>query len=127
MKYNQHTAPIFKKFNLPNFETIRDCTALTHLREFIMGNLPKLYYTQNYLQYHTFKNRKPNQFTLPMPKFPINKYPQYIVPKQWNMLCIRDNDMANSKKAFNKKLKQKMINDYDTICYKAKCYSCGRS
>ena len=126
-RFNSHTAPLFAKYNLPDFDTIRDCCALVTMREYITGNLPEEYYISNTFQHFRQKNRKYNQFILPMPKHPFNRYPHYIYPKLWNEYNFTDKQLGKTKKSFKNNLQNFLISKYDVTCRKAKCYVCRRN
>ena len=132
-KYNDHTAPLFKKLNLL---TIKDILALHELKldyKFIHNNLPP--YIQQWqikqnTNIHNHYTRNQNEFYIVGTKHAFamqclkNNLPNTLnaTPQ-----IVKDKLFTHSFYGFTNYVKYNFIQNYQIICTVTNCYTCMRN
>ena len=125
-KYNNHTAPLFRKLNLL---TIKDILALQELKlyyKFIHNNSPPYilqWQIKQNTNIHDHYTRNQNEFYIAGTKHafakqcPINATPQ----------IVKDKLFTHSFYGFTNYVKYNYIQNYQIICTVTNCYTCMRN
>jgi hypothetical protein len=129
-KYNAHTDPLFKKFNLlkladiASLQELKFCYKLEHklLPSYFLSDL---YIRNSYI--HGRNTRSANLFHIPRVKHEYAKNSiQYIIPVAFNKCPspIREKIYTHSLFGFTRYIKQRFLNNYNEICEIRGCYVC---
>ena len=129
-KYNDHTAPLFKKLNLL---TIKDILALQELKlyyKFIHNNLPP--YIQQWqikqnTNIHHHYTRNQNEFYIAGTKHAFAKQClRHNLPNTLNATpqIVKDKLFTHSFYGFTNYVKYNFIQNYQIICTVTNCYTC---
>ena len=132
-KYNDHTAPLFKKLNLL---TIKDILALQELKlyyKFIHNNLPP--YIQQWqikqnTNIHNHYTRNQNEFYIVGTKHAFAKQClKNNLPNTLNSTpqIVKDKLFTHSFYGFTNYVKHNFIQNYQIICTVTNCYTCMRN
>ena len=114
-----------KFYNILTFPDMYKVAVLTKMRKFATKELPTNYYVNKTFTFHEEKNRRKLVFEKTAP---INKYKNFInisYPILWEQQNITNLSLSN--KIFKTKLKREIIEEYDSVCSKKKCYICRNS
>ena len=127
IKYNGHTAPLFKKFNILPYPELIKFTCIKFVWEFKTKKLPSTF--DNMLLYHEsneYDLRSCNDFYIPLiKKCKVEKLPLYNFPKVWNDLDLEFKS-SNFLDEILPQIKKRILDDYCTKndCKDKKCYIC---
>ena len=132
-KYNDHTAPLFKKLNLL---TIKDILALQELKlyyKFIHNNVPP--YIQQWqikqnTNIHSHYTRNQNEFYIVGTKHAFAKQClKNNLPNTLNATpqIVKDKLLTHSFYGFTNYVKNNFIQNYQIICTVINCYTCMRN
>ena len=132
-KYNDHTAPLFKKLNLL---TIKDILALQELKlyyKFIHNNVPP--YIQQWqikqnTNIHSHYTRNQNEFYIVGTKHAFAKQClKNNLPNTLNATpqIVKDKLLTHSFYGFTNYVKNNFIQNYQIICKVINCYTCMRN
>ena len=132
-KYNAHTDPLFKKFNVLK---VTDLCALQELKfafKLENGTLPS-YFTnsmyQRHSEIHQYETRNANNLVTPQSKhYFTNKSIRFRLPNIYNNCPanIKNKITTHSFHSFVNYIKVQLVSMYQTICSVRNCYICHSS
>ena len=129
-KYNDHTAPLFKKLNIL---TIKDILALQELKlyyKFIQNNLPRYIQQIKKNNIHNHYTRNQNEFYIVGTKHAFAKQClKNNLPNTLNATppIVKDKLFTHSFYGFTNYVKYNFIQTYQNICTLTNCYTCLRN
>ena len=132
-KYNDHTAPLFKKLNLLIIKDILALQELTLYYKFIHNNVPP--YIQQWqikqnTNIHSHYTRNQNEFYVVGTKHAFAKQClKHNLPNTLNATpqIVKDKLFTNSFYGFNNYVKNNFIQNYQITCTVMNCYTCMRN
>ena len=131
-KYNDHTAPLFKKLNLL---TIKDISALQELN-YIINSYTTMYHHTfssgrlNKILIHSHYTRSQNEFYIVGTKHAFAKQClKNNLPNTLNATpqIVKDKLLTHSFYGFTNYVKNNFIQNYQIICTVINCYTCMRN
>ena len=132
-KYNAHTDPLFKKFNVLK---VTDLCALQELKfafKLENGTLPS-YFTnsmyQRHSEIHQYETRNANNLVTPQSKhYFTNKSIRFRLPNIYNNCPanIKNKITTHSFHSFVNYIKTQLVSMYQTLCSVRNCYICHSS
>lgn len=129
-KFNSHTKPIFRKYNLLKFQDIYriNCCKLCYRAK--MRNLP-VYHSEQ-LKFigniNPYSSRQSLDIYIPHLTSSIQKHKlSYTLGSNWNKLPVNLKQINNvSVNCFTRKVKNFIISSYSKVCTVRNCYSCRK-
>ena len=130
-KYNAHTEPIFKQYNLLKVSDIASLQELKFAYK-LQNNLLPAYFQNNLfvqnLSIHNYNTRSAGNLHLPRIKHEFAKNSiQFLIPMALNNCpaCIKDKISTHSIYGFSKYTKLYYINNYNAKCTIRNCFVCN--
>ena len=128
-RYNSHTVPIFKEFEILPLKETAIYTKLLFMYDYINGRLPRSF-IGTWLRRHELNPRNlrnSNMFDVKKPKFTsIERFPKFHFQDLWNKICNDENltsDMRRNK--FCKNLKESLLTGLNFVCNNPICNECN--
>ena len=126
-KYNAHTEPLFKKFNLLKLQDIFVQCCLKFYYKYVHNTLP-LYFTDMFIPvFHNYDTRHKGGFYQCVPSTSSGiKCLRYFLPSllRCTPQCISEKIETHSFKGFADYIKANIISNYSNVCIIDNCYIC---
>ena len=127
-RYNAHTVPIFKKFEILPLKETATYNKILFMYDYINSRLPQSFrgtwLTRGDLNPRDLRNAY--MFDVKKPKFTsIERFPKFHFQDLWNKICINENLSSNIRRTkFCKNLKESLLNDLNLVCNNPICNEC---
>ena len=127
-RYNAHTVPIFKKFEILPLKETATYNKILFMYDYINSRLPQSFrgtwLRRGDLNPRALRNA--NMFDVKKPKFTsIERFPKFHFQDLWNKICINENLSSNIRRTkFCKNLKESLLNDLNLVCNNPICNEC---
>ena len=129
-KYNAHTLPIFKNYNILRIDDILKLQELRFIYKLENKTLPKYYLDTMFIrqsEIHNYQTRQANDFRTPQSshKFTCNSI-RHRLPAVYNNCSpsIKNKIYTHSYAGFTNYIKYQMIQNYNVTCTINNCYVC---
>ena len=129
-RYNAHTEPLFKQFNLLKIHDIYKQQELKFYFKYMQSYLPD-YFTNiiliRFADQHDYYTRRNAEYVTPRLKYNFSKcsvmkrLPSIVNTCTANILCKVH---THSLKGYSDYIKISILNDYDNTCQDPRCYVC---
>ena len=130
-KFNAHTEPLFKKFNILKLKDDQKLQELNFYYKFVNNRLPQYFqtgYIVNNHDYHTYSTRMGQQLSIPQFRHEgFRRTLRYCIVNTVNSAspCIINKISTHSFRGYSNYCKTKFLSIYSNQCLIPNCYICA--